>query len=142
MKISVALIALSICCPLAAFGQQKPMPPQGESANASLDAPLSLGELTPTPDMWFYEQEMKNYMNPKLAVRRKAEYRAAQRQLRLAAQKWYGADNQRPTATSTPFQGGTYAPSYGGGRDPNRWSGRSSPTIVLQSKRDNYRGVW
>ncbi len=113
-----------------------------EAEHSNLDRPISMGELTPTPEMWFYQQETKSYRDPKLAVRHKAEYRAAQREMRLAAQKWYGVHPSRPTSSTTPFQGETSAARFGGGRDPNLWPGTVSPTVILQSRRDNYRNNW
>jgi hypothetical protein len=110
--------------------------------NAAVDRPISLGELTPTPEMWFYQQQQKQYENPKLAVRQKAEYRAAQRQLRLAARRWYGVDNSRPTTITTPFQGETYSGRFAGGRDPNLWPSVNNATIVVPPKRDGYRSTW
>lgn len=110
--------------------------------NSDLDRPISIGELTPTPEMWFYQQQLKASRDPKLAVRQKAEYKAAQRQLRLAAQKWYGTHPSRPAASTTPFQGEAYSPAFRGGRDPNLWPGTISPTVILQSRRDNYRTSW
>ena len=79
---------------------------------------MSLGELTPTADMWFYQQDQRHYHDPHEAVRRKSAFRTQQRQLRLAAQQWYGVSNSRPTAASTPFSGGNYGPEFGGGRAP------------------------
>jgi hypothetical protein len=93
---------------------------------------ISLGELTPTPEMWFYEQEQREYNNPRNGVRRKAEYRSAQRQRRLAAQKWFGYSNLRPTVSPTPFYG-TYSPHWSSnGHDPSQWRGTSAATVVLQ----------
>ena len=54
----------------------------------------SSGEMS--PEMWLYLQEQKRHDDPKQAVRRKAEMRAAQRQNRLAAQRWFGVSNLRP----------------------------------------------
>lgn len=110
--------------------------------NSDLDRPISIGELTPTPEMWFYQQELKANRDPKLAVRQKAAYQAAQRQMRLAAQRWYGVHPSRPSATTTPFQGESYSPSFRGGRDPNMWPGTVAPTVIMQSRRDTYRNVW
>jgi hypothetical protein len=78
-----------------------------------------------TPEMWFYQEEMRRYDDPKLAVRRKAEFRAAQRQRRIAAMDWYGFSNLRPTANPTPFTGGVYSPGWisNNNRHPMEWSG-------------------
>jgi hypothetical protein len=135
MRISTHLIAFALFVPLAAVAADK-------HENTDLDRPISIGELTPTPEMWFYQQELKASRDPKLAVRQKAQYQAAQRQLRLAAQRWYGVHPARPNAITTPFQGESYSPAFRGGRDPNQWPGTVSPTVIMQSRRDNYRSTW
>jgi hypothetical protein len=83
-----------------------------------------------TPEMWFYEQERARQESPKFAVRRKAELRSTQRQQRLAAMKWYGISNTRPTANPTPLFS-TYAPTWvSGAADPLRWQ-VGAPTIYV-----------
>lgn len=75
-----------------------------------------------TPEMWFYEQERARWENPKEAVRRKAEERGAQRGQRIAAMKWYGMSNSRPTAGLTPMFGNSYSPAWtANSYDPFRW---------------------
>ena len=93
---------------------------------------ISPGELTPTPDMWFYEENLRRYEDPKLAVRRKAEYRSAGRQRRLAALKWFGMSNQRPRAGVDP-QHNDYFPSWTGNNRqyPFRWMGRGQASNVM-----------
>ncbi len=87
--------------------------------------------VSPTPEMWFYEQERTRYEDPKGAVRRKAETRANQRAERLASMKWYGMSNSRPIAGTTPMFG-TYSPMWvSNTADPFRW--RSPvPTVVVR----------
>ena len=60
-------------------------------------------DVDPTPEMWLYSQERERYENPQAAVRRKAEFRAQQRQQRIATMKAYGMSKQRPLVTYTPF---------------------------------------
>lgn len=82
-----------------------------------------------TPEMWFYMQEYRRYMSPKEAVRRKAEIRAQQRQNRLAAQRWFGVSNLRPTASPLP-QYGTYSPIWvGNAYNPYFWTGTGQAVI-------------
>jgi hypothetical protein len=102
--------------------------PRPEAGNVS-DGTISMTQMT--PEMWFYQQEMKRYDDPRAAVRRKAEYRAAQRQRRIAAMEWYGYSNSRPQANPTPFAGGAYAPGWVSNnyRHPLEWSG-GSRTVV------------
>ena len=97
-----------------------------------MDRNISLGELTPTPEMWFYEQEMREYNNPRNGVRRKAEYRSAQRQRRIAAQKWFGYSNLRPTVSATPHYGVHSRSWSSNGYDPELWRGSAGASVVLQ----------
>ena len=57
------------------------------------------------------------------AIHRKAELKAAQRQRRLATQKWFGYSNSRPSASATPFMG-IYSPTWSGNSNsPYLWNG-------------------
>ncbi len=84
----------------------------------------SAGTVPATADMWFYEQQLREYLNPKLAVRRKAEFQTTQRQQRLASMRWFGFSNLRPVASPDPVYG-DYSPSWTGADvlHPYRWSG-------------------
>jgi hypothetical protein len=92
------------------------------------DVATSPGELKTTPEMWFYEQAVRQYQDPKMAVRAQAELRARQRQYRLESMKWFGLSNSRPRVSSDPFNG-DYAPSWvaNPGYYPMRWNGLSQP---------------
>ena len=84
----------------------------------------SAGTVPATAEMRFYEQQLREYLNPKLAVRRKAEFQTQQRQNRLAAMRWFGFSNARPLAGPDPVNG-DYSP-YWTGADvlhPFRWNG-------------------
>jgi hypothetical protein len=89
---------------------------------------ISPGEVAATPEMWFYQQEMQQYLDPKMAVRRNAEFRADSRSKRLAAMKWFGLSNQRPRVSSDPMYVDSSAAwtsnnlSY-----PERWAGAYAP---------------
>ncbi|MDH3716547.1 MAG: hypothetical protein OES79_00375 [Planctomycetota bacterium] len=67
------------------------------------EAEVSLVDVQPTPEMWFYVQERRRYDDPRTAVRRKAEYRAQQRQQRIAAMKAFGDSKQRPRVEHSVF---------------------------------------
>jgi hypothetical protein len=88
-----------------------------------------------TPEMWFYEQERSHWENPREAVRRKAEYRAAQRSSRIASMRWYGMSNARPSANATPITS-TYSPTWTSNSfDPFRWTtarDTSSTTVIVR----------
>ena len=94
---------------------------------------ISPGVLAPTAEMWFYEQSLREYLDPKMAVRKKAEFRAAQRERRLASRRWFGLSNQRPQAFSDPYHG-DYSPRWTSNNAayPFRWSGEGRPWIVLR----------
>jgi len=82
--------------------------------------------------MWFYLQELRRYENPQVAVRRKAEKKGEQRRHRLAAMKWYGYSQSRPTANSTPWTG-VYSPNWvGNGADPYQWVGNVYISTTLR----------
>jgi hypothetical protein len=89
-----------------------------------------------TPEMWLYLQEMQRHDDPEMAVRRKAEDRASHRQDRLAARRWFGLSNARPTASPIPVMG-TYSPFWAGqSSDPNRWNGVGAPVIQVDEEVD------
>jgi hypothetical protein len=77
-----------------------------------------------SPQMWLYLEEMKRQDDPRLAVRRKAEYRADQRMKRIATRQWFGVSAARPQASVTPFTGGDYSQFWGGNSSNSyRWIG-------------------
>jgi hypothetical protein len=94
---------------------------------------VSSGEVKATPEMWFYEQQMKLYLDPKMAVRRAAEFRADQRRRQIAAMQWFGYSNLRPRVSPDPYNG-DYAPTWTGNNSyyPNRWMGTGAPLIVVR----------
>src|SRR5437868_15523213 len=102
MRMKTLLFALSFnLLAVAAANAQKPM---AEKSNRMAPLPreihvASSGELTPTPDMWCYEQERRRWEDPQTLVRANAEERAAQRHARIAAMSWYGMSNSRPNVS-------------------------------------------
>jgi hypothetical protein len=105
--------------------------PMSESRDLRRDQGPSA--VSPTPEMWFYEQERTRYEDSKGAVRRKAEARASQRAGRLASMKWYGMSNSRPVANATPLFG-TYSPMWvSNSADPNQWRSVVPSVVVRQS---------
>ena len=70
--------------------------PRGRPPGLGIDAVASPGELKATPEMWFYDQAMRQYKDPKMAVRAKAEFRASNGMRRLESMKWFGFSNSRP----------------------------------------------
>jgi hypothetical protein len=95
-------------------------------------SPSDLAQISMTPEIWIYLQELKRYDDPQQAVRRKAEQRAADRQARLAAMRWYGFSNARPQASACPWMG-TYSPVWSGNSwDPYQYLGIGWPGTALR----------
>jgi hypothetical protein len=95
-----------------------------------------LPEINPsqvTPEFYLYMQELRRHDDPQQAVRRKAEARAAARESRITAMKWYGMSNARPQANPVPFMSGAYSPTWIGSR-PERydWYGLGWPSVSLR----------
>ena len=140
MKLLLATVAAVLLSAPAIAHAQAPSqadetePKTSAEKISAVEPEISLGQLTPTPEMWFYEQAMRRYRDPKVSVRRRAEFEADQRQARLAAQRWFGYSNSRPTVNPTPFTS-NYSPMwtsnspYGG-----QWRGVSQTTVVVRAR--------
>ena len=131
----LALVCLGVSSfTTAASAQTTPTTKALSDMESDLFAELP-SEGSVTPEMWFYLQEYQRYKSPQEAVRRKAEFRAAQRRKRLAAQRWFGFSNLRPTANPVPYYG-SYSPAWAGSFwDAFRWSGRGGPLVVYHTAR-------
>jgi hypothetical protein len=101
---------------------------------------ISAGELTPTPEMWFYEQERKRWDDPEALVHAAAQQKAAERHERIAAMNWYGLSNSRPQASPDPVHG-NYSPRWSSnGYMPSQWIGTAGGnTVILQADRGTSR---
>ena len=108
----------------------KQTPTTKQDSNSGIG--ISPGEVTATPEMWFYDQARRQYQDPKLVVRQKAEFRTSERLRRMAALRWFGFSNSRPMAGVDPIHG-DYGPYWTSGNvyQPFRWAGGRSPTIVV-----------
>ena len=101
------------------------------AADKGRDENSLAGVPTLTPEMWFYQQQMRRYEDPQVAIRRKAEFRAEQRQQRLASMRWYGLSNMRPHVHPMPWFS-TYSPTWvGGGWNPNHWTPNRRSVIYV-----------
>lgn len=100
---------------------------------------MSLGTLSPTPEMWFYEQMRQDYNNPALQVRMRAEQEAINRKARIAARAWYGVSLSRPTAHITPFMY-HYSPAWISPSRPAYYPATRMSTPVVAERRP-YVGV-
>ena len=122
------LIGVSMAC---VFGAMPALAAEPSTGNLDITAGLSASEVQATPEMWFYQQYHRDYMDPKLAVRRNAEFRAAQRRQRISAMKWFGFSNQRPVAGADPWHG-DYSPTWtsNNAAHPFRWQGIGRSWLV------------
>lgn len=124
-----------------------PAAPSKPSLTTDTSVHLSLSTLTPTPEMWFYEQMRQDYNNPTLQMRLRGERAAAERRARIAAREWYGVSLARPAAHVTPFTY-YYSPTWGSNTaNPYIWSGgRSSTQIIIEARRPTVSvsgfGMW
>jgi hypothetical protein len=125
MKRFATALALLLLVTAGAARAERPA-----AAGLGLENTVSPGELKATPEMWFYDQAMKQYKDPKMAVRAKAELVARQRLRRLESMKWFGFSNARPRANSDPYHG-DYSPGWvaNPGFYPGRWGGVGQPGI-------------
>ena len=129
------MVCACLASALAGSMAQAARPETPDVARASRsETRIAVGELQPTPEMWFYEQYQQQYDDPAIAVRRNAELRAAQRQNRLAARRWYGLSNSRPQVSSDPFHG-DYSPRWTSnhGHYPLRWVGRGPSVVIIHT---------
>jgi hypothetical protein len=129
-------IALSVCLFAAACTSslrgQDPVPtlsPSDVPAMQGTIPGISPGQMT--PEMYLYLHEQRRYDDPKQAVRRKAEIKTAQRMQRMAAQKWFGVSNARPSASAQPFMD-MYSPRWiGNGYNAFDWAGVNGNGVTV-----------
>jgi hypothetical protein len=127
LSAALLLAATSVSAQQPFPTNQQPFPAGGADKDPNRAA---MANMTPTPDMWFYEQESRRHDSPENAVRRKAEFQAHARQMRIASREWYGISNSRPSVNPTPVMG-TYAPTWvGNSRNPMHWHAVQTPLIL------------
>jgi hypothetical protein len=141
MKLLPAAFALSLlaCCSVA-IAQHPLVTKIDRPPVATLQTPLpttphftspSLSVPAVTPELWVYSQEQRRHDDPAQAVRRKAEFQAAQRMSRLASLKWYGYSNSRPEVNfiSNP---GTYSTGwFANGWNRYQWGAFGGPSFSV-----------
>lgn len=99
---------------------------------------ISPSEVAATPQMWFYEQSLARYNDPKTAIRATAELKANQRRARMAAMQWYGYSNSRPAAGIDPVDG-PWGPQWiGNGYNPNNWLAPGATMWVIPGVASGY----
>ena len=126
-RLSIAVSVLLVFAAMAAVADGQNNDSQTSKAG------ITSGELQPTPGMWFYEQYRQQYQDPKAMVRQNAEFRAVQRQRRLAAMQWFGFSNVRPQCSSDPVHG-AWSPAWKSNNTvhPSHWNGTGPQWIVAR----------
>jgi hypothetical protein len=129
MKRLILAFTLPLLMAGIAFAQNQTTTPS-QPARGGVQSIVSPGDVKTTPEMWFYEQSMKQYKDPKMAVRATAEIYAYQRIRRLESMRWFGFSNARPRASADPFHG-DYSPGWvsNSGYYPSRWGGVGPVTV-------------
>ena len=97
----------------------------------STPAPTMVSPGEATPEMWFYEQALRQYNDPKNAVRANAEFKANARRQRIAAMEWYGYSNSRPSMGIDPLHGPQQAQWVGNGGNPQWWVAPAARPMVI-----------
>ncbi len=121
---------VAILAALAATRVQAESPKVMPTSATSSAVDLSTGQVSATPEMWFYEQELRRYDDPRNAIRAQAAMKTAQRNARLAAMQWYGFSNSRPL-TGVDCLHGVYAPRWvSNGYNPAEWVGAAGSTTI------------
>ncbi|HWB10372.1 MAG TPA: hypothetical protein VG826_14165 [Pirellulales bacterium] len=119
--------------PALAQGPRSPQRSTVKPAATEKDAGISAESLSMTqmtPEMWLYTQELRRREDPKDAVRRKAEYRTAERMRRIASREWFGYSNSRPVVNPDPWTAGYSAHwSANNAMRPDQWIGNSRSAV-------------
>jgi len=100
---------------------------------------IATSPLTPTPEMWFYQQYINQYQDPHTMVRKNAELAAAHRRGRIEARRWYGFSNMRPVANIDFVHTPAPSPRWSSSsvNYPFRWG--MAPTGILVLRRQPLR---
>lgn len=141
LSIACCLVALLLAGPAIAQDDNEMTEPGGaevklEVKDVSDHSPPELAPSQVSPEIYLYLQELRRHNDPKQAVRRRAEIRAAARTSRIAAMKWYGMSNSRPQVNPIPFMG-TYSPTWvGNGYDRYDWLDAGWPSVTLRVEQE------
>lgn len=82
-------------------------------------------DVSMTPEAWRYLKDQQIKQSARDLIFRRASFRAAQREMRIASREWYGMSLSRPMASPIPFTG-IYSPHWAGTfREPSLWTALS-----------------
>ena len=142
-KLTIPCLALAISTGLMSARADDPAEPTrirpvSTTPPANNVTILLPSEVTATPQMWFYEQSMARYNDPKTAIRAAAEFKSNQRRMRMAAMDWYGYSNSRPAMGIDPVDGPTQAQWIGNGYDPTSWVAPRTAVWVIPGVSSGY----
>jgi hypothetical protein len=132
-KIVFAILGVSLLLVSSAWAQTPVYKPAKSVDHSEQTIQLSGSVVEPTSEMWFYQQERKDRLDTKLAIRRREMLKGIQRRQRIAAMRWFGFSNQRPTVSPDPING-YYSPFWAGNNplSPYMWSGCGYTTVVVR----------
>jgi len=139
-------LGLAIVCGTWAVSAEGADPRTRQAEPVDEAAMVSPGHLTMTPEMWFYEQQLRQYNDPKLQARKRLEFAGQQRRMRIESRKWFGYSNLRPTVSNDPYHT-PYQASWVGNGPEGEWVGTSSPSVVVRPMvtvidPTRLRGLW
>ncbi|MBX7167620.1 MAG: hypothetical protein K1X74_14920 [Pirellulales bacterium] len=134
--LKIGALMLLLVPGLARAQESEPAP--ASAGSPVISPPISLGELQPTPEMWFYQEMIRRNDDPKVAVRQRAARSAQARQNRIESRRWFGLSNSRPAANPTPSTS-RYAHGWvSGSWHRNEWVGSASPLTALRGSIPRY----
>jgi hypothetical protein len=138
LRLGAALFAATAMCigsVRAADKEPSRIVPAGANTSVSAESAklVTPGEVSATPEMWFYEQTLQRYNDPKVAVRANAEFKADQRRARMAAMSWYGYSNSRPASGIDVTHGPAQAQWAGNGSNSQYWVAPRASSVLLMA---------
>lgn len=122
------MLALAIVMTSTGVFAQEPFTPAPSSAPSPSDL-----RFEQTPEFYMFMKAMERYDDPRQAVRRKAEQKAAERRGRLATQKWYGYSQSRPAANPVPWMGSFAQRWVGNSGNPYHWVEYWPTTVRIET---------
>jgi hypothetical protein len=130
MKANVFAAVTTVLLAIAASALAQEIAVKSTSQSGAAKMPVDEQHSLPTYANGYGSRQSAESLAPRVA-QRKAEFRATQRMGRLAALRWYGLSNARPTVSSTPWMG-IYSPTWiANSRRPFGWTRAGQPMVVF-----------